>query len=51
MAPPPRISRVFGAVNLGSFRISAMIAGLTLLVHLALGAVLALTELATAHRA
>ncbi|HMT45728.1 MAG: cell division protein FtsA [Pseudomonadota bacterium] len=29
MAPPPRISRVFGAVNLGSFRISAMIAGLT----------------------
>jgi hypothetical protein len=29
----------------------AMIAGLTLLVHLALGAVLALTELATAHRA
>ena len=29
MAPPPRIARVFGAVNLGSFRISAMIAGLT----------------------
>ncbi len=29
MAPPPRIYRVFGAVNLGSFRISAMIAGLT----------------------
>ncbi len=27
--PPPRISRVFGAVNIGSFRISAMIAGLT----------------------
>lgn len=27
--PPPRISRVFGAVNLGSFRISAMIAGLS----------------------
>ena len=27
--PPPRISRVFGAVNLGSFRISAMVAGLT----------------------
>src|SRR6218665_298107 len=26
---PPRISRVFGAVNLGSFRISAMIAGLS----------------------
>ncbi len=25
----PRISRVFGAVNIGSFRISAMIAGLT----------------------
>ena len=29
MATPPRISRVFGAVNLGSFRISAMIAGLS----------------------
>lgn len=29
MAPPPRISRVFGAVNIGSFRISAMIAGLS----------------------
>ena len=27
--PPPRIARVFGAVNIGSFRISAMIAGLT----------------------
>ena len=27
--PPPRISRVFGAVNIGSFRISAMIAGIT----------------------
>ena len=27
--PPPRISRVFGAVNVGSFRISAMIAGLS----------------------
>ena len=26
---PPRISRVFGAVNIGSFRISAMIAGLS----------------------
>ena len=26
--PPPRISRVFGAVNIGSFRISAMIVGL-----------------------
>ena len=25
----PRIARVFGAVNIGSFRISAMIAGLT----------------------
>src|SRR5688572_31205148 len=25
----PRISRVFGAVNIGSFRISAMIAGVT----------------------
>src|SRR5690606_38767096 len=25
----PRIERVFGAVNIGSFRISAMIAGLT----------------------
>jgi cell division protein FtsA len=29
MAGNPRISRVFGAVNIGSFRISAMIAGLT----------------------
>jgi cell division protein FtsA len=27
--PAPRISRVFGAVNLGSFRISAMIAGIS----------------------
>ena len=27
--PPPRISRVFGAVNIGSFRISTMIAGLS----------------------
>ena len=27
--PPPRISRVFGAVNIGSFRISAMVAGLS----------------------
>ncbi|MEO6094059.1 MAG: cell division protein FtsA [Novosphingobium sp.] len=27
--PSPRISRVFSAVNIGSFRISAMIAGLT----------------------
>lgn len=26
---PPRIARVFGAVNLGSFRISAMVAGLS----------------------
>ena len=26
---PPRIARVYGAVNIGSFRISAMIAGLT----------------------
>ena len=25
----PRISRVFGAVNMGSFRISAMIAGIS----------------------
>ena len=25
----PRITRVFGAVNVGSFRISAMIAGLS----------------------
>ena len=25
----PRITRVFGAVNLGSFRISAMVAGLS----------------------
>ncbi len=29
MAVSPRISRVFGAVNIGSFRISAMIAGLS----------------------
>ncbi len=29
MAGTPRISRTFGAVNIGSFRISAMIAGLT----------------------
>ncbi len=29
MPPSPRISRVFGAVNIGSFRISAMIAGLS----------------------
>ena len=29
MASQPRITRVFGAVNIGSFRISAMIAGLT----------------------
>lgn len=29
MMAPPRITRVFGAVNLGSFRISAMIAGLS----------------------
>ncbi len=29
MAPPPRLNRVFGAVNIGSFRISAMIAGLS----------------------
>jgi cell division protein FtsA len=29
MASQPRIVRVFGAVNIGSFRISAMIAGLT----------------------
>ncbi|AKH42380.1 cell division protein FtsA [Altererythrobacter atlanticus] len=29
MASQPRISRVFGAVNIGSFRISAMIAGLS----------------------
>jgi len=28
MASGPRISRVFGAVNIGSFRISAMVAGL-----------------------
>ena len=27
--PPPRISRVFSAVNIGSFRISAMIAGIS----------------------
>ncbi|MEY4722272.1 MAG: cell division protein FtsA, partial [Pseudomonadota bacterium] len=27
--PAPRISRVFGAVNLGSFRISAMVAGIS----------------------
>ncbi|EIZ79779.1 cell division protein FtsA [Novosphingobium sp. Rr 2-17] len=26
--PPPRISRVFGAVNIGSFRISAIVAGI-----------------------
>ena len=25
----PRIARVFGAVNIGSFRVSAMIAGIT----------------------
>lgn len=29
MASQPRITRVFGAVNIGSFRVSAMIAGLT----------------------
>ena len=29
MAGAPRISRVYGAVNIGSFRISAMIAGVT----------------------
>lgn len=29
MAATPRITRVFGAVNIGSFRISAMIAGLS----------------------
>jgi cell division protein FtsA len=29
MAAQPRFARVFGAVNIGSFRISAMIAGLT----------------------
>jgi cell division protein FtsA len=29
MAATPRIAKVFGAVNIGSFRISAMIAGLT----------------------
>ncbi len=29
MAAAPRVSRVFGAVNIGSFRISAMIAGLS----------------------
>jgi cell division protein FtsA len=29
MATAPRISRVFGAVNIGSFRVSAMIAGLS----------------------
>jgi cell division protein FtsA len=29
MPPPPRIAKVYGAVNLGSFRVSAMIAGLT----------------------
>jgi cell division protein FtsA len=29
MASTPRIAKVFGAVNIGSFRISAMIAGLT----------------------
>ena len=27
--PPPRISRVYGAVNIGSFRVSAMIAGIS----------------------
>ncbi len=27
--PPPRIARVFGAVNIGSFRVSAMIAGIS----------------------
>lgn len=27
--PPPRIARVFGAVNIGSFRISAMVAGIS----------------------
>ncbi|MXP41671.1 cell division protein FtsA [Altererythrobacter soli] len=29
MASQPRITRVFGAVNIGSFRVSAMIAGMT----------------------
>lgn len=29
MASSPRISRVFGAVNIGSFRISAIVAGIT----------------------
>ena len=29
LMPPARISRVFGAINLGSFRISAMVAGLS----------------------
>ncbi|MGE3691574.1 MAG: cell division protein FtsA [Novosphingobium sp.] len=29
MPPPSRISRVFGAVNLGSFSVSAMVAGLS----------------------
>ena len=29
MPPAPRVTRVFGAVNIGSFRISAMIAGLS----------------------
>jgi cell division protein FtsA len=27
--PPPRIARVFGAVNIGSFRVSAMVAGIS----------------------
>lgn len=29
MATNPRITRVFGAVNIGSFRISAMVAGIS----------------------
>ena len=29
MASPPKISRLFGAVNIGSFRVSAMVAGLS----------------------
>ena len=29
MAATPRIARVFGAINIGSFRVSAMIAGLS----------------------
>lgn len=29
MPPAPRLSRVFGAVNVGSFRISAMVAGIS----------------------